>query len=216
MTSHSQRERIRAGDADAFGEAFDEHAGAVYAHAVRMLGNRSAAEDAVSLTFLEAWRLRSRLRPDGHTEEGNRSESIRPWLLGIATNVVRNASRAARRHRAALLRVPLHDVDLDFADDVVGRMAEADELAAAHRALAQLRPKDRDVVLLCVWAGLDYAAAAEALDIPVGTVKSRLSRARARLRVLATTDVEPAPDGGQLMGDRSSAVRSSKERVQWV
>ncbi|GAA1596808.1 hypothetical protein GCM10009678_93360 [Actinomadura kijaniata] len=65
----------------------------VYRYAVRVTGDWATAEDIVSLTFLEAWRLRARIRPEG--------ESLRPWLLGIATNVLRNAARSARRHEAA-------------------------------------------------------------------------------------------------------------------
>ena len=70
------RARIRAGDPEAFGLIFDEHARAVYNLGFRLTANWSAAEDVVSLTFLEAWRLRARVEPDG--------ESLRPWLLGDA------------------------------------------------------------------------------------------------------------------------------------
>lgn len=94
----SPRSRLRAGDQSAFGELFDEHAQAVYGYALRTLGEWATAEDVVSLTFLEAWRLRGTLR-----EEGG---SVRPWLFGIATNVLRNTTRAARRHRAAMSRLP--------------------------------------------------------------------------------------------------------------
>ena len=78
----SQRARVRAGDHDEFGVLFEEHARAVYNHAFRLTGNWSAAEEVVSLTFLEAWRLRGTVRPEGG--------SLLPWLLGIALNVARN------------------------------------------------------------------------------------------------------------------------------
>lgn len=94
----SLRARVRAGDPDAFRQLFDEHAPVVHRHAVRMTGNWVMADDIVSLTFLEAWRLRERVFPG--------DDSLRPWLLGIATNVTRNTARAARRHQAALTRVP--------------------------------------------------------------------------------------------------------------
>ncbi|MFG2062121.1 RNA polymerase sigma factor [Micromonospora sp. NPDC048871] len=181
MTAQLRR-RIRAGDTDAFGELFDEHADAIHRHAVWSEGDPVLAEDVVSLTFLEAWRIRESLHPDG--------ESLRPWLLGIATNVLRNRRRAARRHRAALRRVPVRDTVPDFADDVVGRMHDADQLAAAVAALRALRRADREVFLMCVWSQLDYAAAAEALGVPVGTVRSRLSRARTRLRALAQQELD--------------------------
>nr|WP_207944635.1 RNA polymerase sigma factor [Actinomadura rubrisoli] len=219
----SLRARLRAGDQDAFAEVFDEHAAVVYRHAVRVVGDWAAAEDVVSLTFMEAWRLREGIRPDG--------ESLRPWLLGIAANVLRNTGRAARRHRAALSRLPRGDTMPDFADDLVGRMADAEQLAAARAALGRLRPAEREVFALVVWSGLDYAEAAEALAVPVGTVRSRLSRARKRLRELTDADLraqrtradrrgdgegegktEPSVLDGQLDGDRAKAVRSTQER----
>ncbi|AGZ42703.1 RNA polymerase sigma factor [Actinoplanes friuliensis] len=179
------RARLRAGDADAFGRLFDEHAATVYRHAVRVTADRAGAEDVVSLTFHEAWRLRARLRPDG--------DSVLPWLLGIATNVLRNTRRAARRHQAALARLPVRDSVPDFSDEVVDRLRDAEHLRAAAAALAQLRRTEREVFTLCVWTGLDYAAAAEALGVPVGTVRSRLSRARARLRTLAEAELRRPP-----------------------
>ncbi|MGC4804392.1 RNA polymerase sigma factor [Micromonospora sp. DT233] len=209
----SYRARLRAGDAAAFGQLFDDHAGAVHRHAYRSTGCRSTAEDVVSLTYLEAWRLRGRLRPDG--------DSVLPWLLGIATNVLRNTNRAARRHRAALARVPRADTVPDFADELADRMDDVGRVAAAKAALAALRPLEREVFALCVWSGLDYATAAEALGVPVGTVRSRLSRARTKLRALAEralppapappTAREPAPLPGQVQGGRATAARSNQE-----
>ena len=175
------RARIRDGDESAFGELFDAHAQAVYRYAVWSDGDHANAEDVVSLTFLEAWRIRGTLRPDG--------ESLRPWLLGIATNVLRNRRRTALRYRAALKRVPAADTLPDFAEDVVGRMHDAEQVAAVTTALRRLRRSDREVFVLCVWQELDYNAAAEALGIPVGTVRSRLSRARTRLRALAEAEM---------------------------
>jgi DNA-directed RNA polymerase specialized sigma24 family protein len=92
---------VRVGDHAAFAVLFDEHSRAVYNLAFRLTANWSIAEEAVSLTFLEAWRLRASIEPEGG--------SLRPWLLGIAINVNRNMSRAARRHRAALSRLPASD-----------------------------------------------------------------------------------------------------------
>lgn len=205
--------RIRAGDPEAFRELFRDHAQLVYRHAVRVTGDRTVAEDVVSLTFLEAWRLRTRLRDEG--------EGPRPWLMGIATNVLRNTTRATRRHDRALARMPAQRALPDFADEVVGRMVDAEQLAAARRALFRLRRPEREVFTLCVWAGLGYAEAAEALGIPVGTVRSRLSRARTRLRKLAANELErhrhaggsrePPAGGGQLQGGRTDVARSTKE-----
>lgn len=170
------RKRIRAGDHNAFGELFDAYARSVYNHAFRLTGEWSTAEDVVSLTFLEAWRLRERL-----DEEGG---SPRPWLLGIATNVTRNTRRAARRHAAALARLPREETVRDFADEVAERLDDSAQLAVVRTALGRLRRAEREVLALCVWSGLDYGAAAQALEVPVGTVRSRLSRGRDHLRRL--------------------------------
>lgn len=196
------RKRIRAGDHDAFGELFDAYARSVYNHAFRLTGDWAQAEDIVSLTFLDAWRLRGKV-----DEEGG---SVRPWLLGIATNVTRNTRRAARRHAAAVSRLPRDEVERDFADEVAARLDDTAELALVRAALATLRRAEREVLALCVWSGLDYKAAAEALGMPVGTVRSRLSRARAKLaKHLKSTEL-PLRDG-QMTGDRGSAVGPLRE-----
>jgi RNA polymerase sigma-70 factor (ECF subfamily) len=202
----SLRARVLAGDPDAFRALFDEHARTVYNHAFRLTGNWSVAEDVVSLTFLEAWRLRARVEP------GDDGVPLRPWLLGIATNVARNVRRAARRYDGALSRLPRNgDVVPDFADEVSTRLDDRDRLAAVRTALAALRVPEREVLALCVWAGLDYAEAARALGVPVGTVRSRLSRARRKLERLVR---EPVRGRGQVPGDRDPAVRSAQENTR--
>jgi RNA polymerase sigma factor (sigma-70 family) len=108
-----------------------------------------------------------------------------PWLLGVATNVLRNRWRAERRHRAALQRLPL-ERSPDFAAEADGRLDDERRMRAALRAVAKLPRRERDVLALCGWAGLSYDDAAVALGLPVGTVRSRLSRARARLREVAS------------------------------
>jgi RNA polymerase sigma factor (sigma-70 family) len=165
--------RSRTGDADAFGELFRRHAKDIYNYCFRRLADRGAAEDALSIVFLEAWRRRDqRLPPD----------KVLPWLYGIATNVVRNSRRSERRYAAALRRMPAPDP---------GSSPPADELIADVRhmrrlleLIAALPRRDQDVFALCAWEELSYEDAATALGIPVGTVRSRLSRARRRLREL--------------------------------
>lgn len=205
---YSMFARIRDGDPEAFRELHAAHASLVYRHAVRMTGDRSLAEDVVQLTFLEAWRLRGKLRDEG--------DGPRPWLMGIAVNVLRNTTRAGRRHRAAMDRMPAQETVPDFADELVGRIADAEQLAAARRALGRLRRGEREVFTLCVWSGMSYAEVAATLDVAVGTVRSRLSRARTRLRGLAeeelrTPGTEPGPASGQVRGDRVPAARSMEE-----
>jgi RNA polymerase sigma factor (sigma-70 family) len=172
----SLRARVRAGDPDAFGVLFYECAGAVYNYAFRLTGDWSTAEELVSLTFLEAWRLRGKVDLDGGP--------LLPWLLGIASNVTRNVSRAARRRRAAVRRLPVPPSVPDFADELASRIDDAAQLRGVRQALAGLRRGEREVLVLCVWSGLGYAGAAKALGVPVGTVRSRLSRARRKLQRL--------------------------------
>jgi RNA polymerase sigma factor (sigma-70 family) len=180
----SLRARVRASDPDAFAALFDNYAPAVYRYAAGLTGNWSAAEEVVSLTFLEAWRLRRTVTRDGG--------SLRPWLLGIAVNVTRNQARAARRHRAAMSRIaPPPDLP-DFAEELTARLDDRDRLAALRAAVRGLPPRERDV-LICVWSGLDSTEAAQALGVPEGTVRARLSRARRRLRALAA---DAAPQAG--------------------
>jgi RNA polymerase sigma factor (sigma-70 family) len=215
------RTRVRAGDEAAFGMLFEEHARAVYNHAFRLTGNWSTAEEVVSLTFLEAWRLRGTVRAEG--------DSLLPWLLGIALNVTRNASRTARRHQAAMTRLPPACEVPDFADELASRIDDAARLQAVRAALRSLRRGEREVLALCVWSGLSYAEAAEALGVPVGTVRSRLSRARRKLQCSAAVpedDLERRPGAGgrrpvagerepgsvseQVEGDRVYAIRSTR------
>ncbi|MDI2130642.1 RNA polymerase sigma factor [Yinghuangia seranimata] len=194
------RNRFRDGDRDAFGELYDLHARVLYRYALRVTGDWAAAEDVVSTTFLEAWRSRERLQPD--------AGDLRPWLLGIATNVIRGNARSRRRRHEALARMPERDAVPDFSDEVLGRIDDAERLRAARAALERLRRREREVFTLVVWAGLDYAAAAEALGVPVGTVRSRLSRARARLSDLA--DAELRAERGRfarLRGGRRTAAK---------
>jgi RNA polymerase sigma factor (sigma-70 family) len=196
---HSQRARVRAGDHDEFGVLFTEHARPVYNHAFRLTGDWSAAEEVVSLTFLEAWRLRGTVRPEGG--------SLLPWLLGIAINVARNVSRAARRHQAAMSRLPQAGRVPYFAGELAGRLDDAEQIRRVRAAIAGLRRAERDVLALCVWSGLDYAEAAEALGVPVGTVRSRLSRARRKLQNQTSWNREPGSASEQVSGDRVGGTR---------
>ncbi|MFD3546274.1 RNA polymerase sigma factor [Streptomyces sp. NPDC058655] len=193
-------------DHQLFADIYEAHARAVYAHAVRMTSDRAGAEDIVSLTFLEAWRLRETL--DGVT-------SHRGWLLGVATNVMRNTRRAARRHGAAMARLSRSEVVPDLADAVVSRITDTARADAALAALDQLRRADREVIVLSVWSGLSRAEVAAACGVTEATVRSRLSRARSRLRRLAAAaaaDPAAAPAGGRASVSRTArTARTARE-----
>ncbi|WP_328328495.1 RNA polymerase sigma factor [Streptomyces sp. NBC_00455] len=197
------RARIRAGDHEAFAALYDEHAREVYNHAYRLSGDWSTAEEVLSETFLAAWRTRQAVEPEG--------DSLRPWLLGIATNKARNAKRGIGRRLAFLARRPAPEPVPDIADATAGRVDDARRLAAVRQALGGLRRQEREVLALCVWSGLDYAEAAEALGIPVGTVRSRLSRARDRLRRLTDEELGRTPDRPAREAHAGKVVRSGRE-----
>ncbi|MFF4487533.1 RNA polymerase sigma factor [Streptomyces sp. NPDC001544] len=205
------RARIRAGDREAFAELYESHARAVYNHALRLTGDWSEAEEAMSETFLAAWRARETVEPEGG--------SLKPWLLGIATHKARNANRGIRRRIAFLARSPEPRPVEDFADETAGRVDDARRLALVHNALRGLRRQDREVLALCVAAGLDYQQAAEALGIPVGTVRSRLSRARARLARLSATgegdreEPEPPRTRGEMESEAAFAALFLQEET---
>lgn len=163
-------------DADAFGALFDRHHARVHRHALRWAESRQDAEDLVAAVFLEAWRRRDTVPiVDG---------SVLPWLLATANNLRRNAQRSGRRgHRAAeRLRGVTATATPDHAEDVAERVDAQRRLRAVRRAFDRLDPVAQDVLTLCVLEGQSTASAAAVLCRPVGTVKSRLSRARAQLR----------------------------------
>jgi len=179
-------EELRRGSSAALGELFDRYADRVYNYCFRRIGSWHQAEDLTSVTFLEVWKIRERAASyDG--------EAL-PWLYGVATNVCRNASRSQRRHLRAVDRLPAED-QADHADDVAQAVDGERRMAEVLRALEQLSRRDRDVVALIAWSGLTYEQAAHALHVPVGTVRSRLARARQRLSQALTESLSEFPNG---------------------
>jgi len=163
-----------------FAVLFDRHAPHIHRYLARRTG-RQVAGDLVAETFLAAFAKRDRYDP-GHAD-------ARPWLYGIATNLVnqhhRDEARQYRIRQAATAEpeVPGH------ADRVAADVTAQAMRALLYAALAALAAGDRDVLLLIAWEQLSHQEVSRALDIPVGTVRSRLNRARAKTRqVLAGTD----------------------------
>ena len=175
----------------------DAYSDAIYRYLVRRVG-LSEAEDLAAETFLRAFRARGSFRPIYPT--------ALPWLYGIATNLVRDHARAEQRRLAVLsMAVESPKVDGDEA-----RIDEALEAAAllprVAQAIRDLPADARDVLVLVAVEGLTYLEVAEALCVPVGTVRSRLSRARVQLRscftasppltsqAVSADDIEPTED----------------------
>ncbi len=166
-------------DAEAFAGLYDRHAAAMHRYVARRLGE-GAADDIVADTFLDAFRKRDRY--------DLRISDARPWLYGIAANLIGKHGRAEVRMLRAYARTgadpvlaeaPAASRAEEEADSRVSSAAVRRELAAA---LAALPAGDRDVLLMIAWADLSYAEVAASLGIPVGTVRSRLHRARTRIR----------------------------------
>jgi RNA polymerase sigma factor (sigma-70 family) len=170
-----------------FAMIFDRHYDAVHRYLARRI-QRTQADDLASMTFVVAFERRRRFRLD--------SASARPWLLGIATNLLRERLRSERREQGLIERLGReHRLD--------GRGVEPEQVAGPGpdrlaTALATLDPKQRDVLLLHAWEELSYAEIAQALEVPIGTVRSRLARARAHL-------------GAQLQAPRAASLADSCE-----
>jgi RNA polymerase sigma-70 factor (ECF subfamily) len=187
-------QRAASGEKDAFGLLFERHARSVYNYCFRRTGDWSQAEELTAIVFLEAWRRRRDIQLE--------REDALPWLLGVATNLVRNLRRTHRRWRSAIDRLPRPSI-ADFEVDVDERLDDERRMQAVLRVVGRLPRADQDVLALCIWEGLSYEEAALALDIPVGTVRSRLSRARARLRELV-------PENGHELNESSVAIGETR------
>ncbi len=149
-------------------------------------GRRSSGRGPGSGGFLEAWRR----RPDLNLARN----AVRPWLFGVALNLLRNHRRSLRRYRAALGRLPRPRADADLGDELAARLDDERRAREALRHFQRLPRGERDVVALCAWAELSYDEAAKVLRVPVGTVRSRLARARARLAPHATEQPDKRAD----------------------
>jgi RNA polymerase sigma factor (sigma-70 family) len=160
-------------DPERFAAIFDRHADEIHRYAARRLGGQAAA-DVASEVFLAAFRNRGRYQacqPDA-----------RPWLYGITAKVISQHLRAEGR-RARLLAAAPAPPPADFpVDDMSDRITAERMRPVLFGVLAGLSPADRELVLLVAWADLSYEQAARALEIPVGTVRSRLHRVRAKIR----------------------------------
>jgi RNA polymerase sigma-70 factor (ECF subfamily) len=172
--------RACAGDQSAFGDLFVRHANRIHNYCFRRTGSWTLAEDATSQTFMDAWRRRSSITV---------TDSLLPWLFVAANNVCRNTERGRRRAANLLAKAPSIEHVGDHADEVAARIDSERQMQRVLSALRTLKRADQDVVAMCDWEGLSYNEAATVLGVPIGTVRSRLSRARARLKSLLTDEV---------------------------
>ncbi|MCA1570951.1 MAG: RNA polymerase sigma factor [Chloroflexi bacterium] len=161
------------GDRDAFAALAAPRLDLLFATAALILRDRSRAEDAVQEALVRAWRdLRSLRDP----------ERLDAWLRRLLVNACRDESRRGRRHESNIRLMPDHDRPTS---DSSGELADRD---AIDRGLKLLSTDHRAVVVHHYYLGLSLSEIADALDIPVGTAKSRLHHARLALRAAIGTD----------------------------
>jgi len=179
-------------DPRAFGVIFERHFATIHAYLRRRL-DRQLADELASQTFLVAF--------DGRARFDRRRADARPWLFGIATNLARNhRRREVRELRAMAELAPEAVIGIEGVEARVDAERRRGTLA---RGLAELPAEEADVLLLLVWGELGQTEIAEALGVPIGTVKSRLSRARGRLR----DDLEGAPEGAESANSTAGGAR---------
>jgi RNA polymerase sigma-70 factor (ECF subfamily) len=158
-------------DPEAFREIFERHAAAVHAYARKRIG-LTAGEEILAQTFLTAFEKRTRFDPS--------YGSARPWLLGIATNLIRHHLREEREHLTALRKSAHDQPETPVEDDA--RLDAERMKPTLLEALLVLSDDDRETFLLLALGQLTYEEVASALGIPIGTVRSRIHRARRHLR----------------------------------
>jgi RNA polymerase sigma-70 factor, ECF subfamily len=178
LTPEQHMRRAQKGHLDSFNELVCIHQDCIYRQALWILHDEDAAEDACQEAFVHAYRKI-------HTFDG---PSVRSWLLRIVTNLCLDQLRAIKRHR----NQPLEQMNVDGEEmepklvdpaetpDRLLERVEAEE--AILRAMQRLTPEYRMVLVLVDIQELDYTEASAVLHIPLGTMKSRLARARAKLR----------------------------------
>jgi RNA polymerase sigma factor (sigma-70 family) len=162
----------------AFTAVFDRHFSAIHRYVSARLG-RDVADELAAEVFERAF--------DARGEYDAAYADAAPWLYAIATNLVHRRRRDERRRLVAYARLDRDGVEPSPADAAVARADAQVHAPAVAGALKALKRGDRDALLLVVWGDLSYEQAARALGVPVGTVRSRINRARALVRTALTT-----------------------------
>jgi len=172
----------RQGDRAAFGELVRGHLPGVVTVVYRMCGDLPLAEDAAQEAFLQAWL---------HLEAFQPGSSLRNWLYRIAVNAALDTLRRGReRSSGALDALPAADPQ----PGPEGEAIRAEQARRVQRAILDLPETSRSALVLREYGGLSYQEIAAALDVPVGTVMSRLNHARGQLRELLSTELEAETD----------------------
>ncbi|WP_077488169.1 sigma-70 family RNA polymerase sigma factor [Sinomonas mesophila] len=172
------------GEGEAFGQVFDRYRDRVFNYSQRLIRSSQDAEDATAMVFLECWRCRNKVRVV--------NGSLLPWLLATTNNVARNHLRSTWRYSRLLAKIPGDIPIADPADSVAEDIDRQRQSRQIRMAFQSLRRPDREILALGILGGLSLADIAGVLNIPLGTVKSRLSRAKHRLaRLLESASISP-------------------------
>lgn len=170
---HSMVLQAKAGSVQAFGKLVDTHQQALRSFLRRLSGNRAEADDLAQEVFIIAWDNISRF---------SSGKSFRSWLFGIGYRRFLMANRSLFRQRQ-------RDAAVAMAEENASTLSDIDQQLDLARAMESLPVDQRAVVALCLAAGCSHGEAAEALGLPLGTVKSHIQRGRARLlAVLGSND----------------------------
>jgi RNA polymerase sigma-70 factor (ECF subfamily) len=185
--------RASLDDPERFGTVFDRHHRVVWSYLAR-LGGRGVADDLAGEVFVRAFAQRANYDPD--------LGAVRSWLYGIATNLWRNRRRSDVRGAAAVVRLQGRTDQLTTDLEGVASAIDAERaLGVVIEALQLLSDADRALVVLYAWEELSYGEISLVLDVPIGTVRSRLSRARQRLRELIEGGGEVIAKDGHAHGE---------------
>jgi RNA polymerase sigma factor (sigma-70 family) len=182
VTSDSDIIRDARARPAAFGALYERHARVVHRYAARRAGT-TVADDIMSETFLVAFERRNSYELE--------REDARPWLLGIATTLLRKHARLEARAWKGLVAAGAAAIDHDAIESLGSRVDAETAFRSLASTIRRMPSRDRDALLLYAWGDLDYEGVAHALGIPIGTVRSRLNRARRTLRATANRRIAP-------------------------
>lgn len=166
----------------AFSELYDRHAAIIHRYAARRVGEH-VADDIMSETFLVAFERRA--------DFDDSRDDARPWLYGIATTLLKKHARLEARAWKGLVAAGAAELDHDAIEALGSRVDAETAVKKLASALKRMPARDRDTLLLYAWGDLDYEGIAQALEVPIGTVRSRLNRARLTLRASTTRVMTP-------------------------
>lgn len=170
--------RSLSGDGDAFGVLYDRHRDRVFRHAYRLAGSHHDAEDVMAAAFLELWRRRGKVRLV--------AGSILPWLLVTTTNMARNNGRAALRYRKLLNALPRTEGTPEAMENELFASTQGTLDKDFAKALGTLSAVDLHLVILVVFEDYPLAAAAVVLNLTPGAAKTRMHRAKQRMKAALT------------------------------